>query len=110
MQADFENVLETCRDGDFIFLDPPYKPGEKELKEAHYSHGKFSFNEQIRLSKTIKSLTHRKKKIKWLMTNSAAPEIRALYQGFSITEIPKGTGERVGIYDGDSKEILIRNY
>src|SRR3990172_2376227 len=29
LQSDFERVLELAVDGDFLFLDPPYKPGER---------------------------------------------------------------------------------
>ncbi|GAI33501.1 unnamed protein product, partial [marine sediment metagenome] len=31
---DFEKILDNVNDGDFMFLDPPYKPGQKELKES----------------------------------------------------------------------------
>jgi DNA adenine methylase len=108
LHSDFEPVLDLCRDGDFIFLDPPYKPGAKELLEAHYTHGKFSFDEQVRLSKKLIAIS-KKRKVKWLMTNSADPEVRSLYKDFDIVEIPKGTGDKVGIYDGTSKEVVILN-
>jgi DNA adenine methylase len=109
LQSDFESMLDLCADGDFVFLDPPYKPGDTELEEAHYAYGKFAFKEQVRLANKLKLIT-KQNNIKWLMTNSAAPEIRNLYSEFSITEIPKGTGDRLGIYDGASKEVVIYNY
>ena len=108
-QSDFENILKTVENGDFIFLDPPYKPGEKDLTESHYINGKFSFEEQIRLSELLKEVSE-KKKIKWLMTNSSHPEIKKLYKKFNVARIPIGTGDRPGILSNESNEVLISNY
>ncbi|MBD0294041.1 MAG: DNA adenine methylase, partial [Flavisolibacter sp.] len=33
LNSDFENVISNASKNDFIFLDPPYKPGEKHLNE-----------------------------------------------------------------------------
>ena len=68
-RASYEETLRNVRAGDFLFLDPPYKPGEKDLVEGHYSNGKFSFDEQVTLATQLKELSA-KKRIKWLMTNS----------------------------------------
>ena len=108
-RADFSDVFDTIKDGDFIFLDPPYKPGEKDLTEQHYSNGKFTFADQERLAKKLTAVSEAKK-IKWLMTNSAHPDIKKLYKGLKVTKIPIGTGTRPGILDKSSNEILISNY
>lgn len=109
LQADFETVLDQCGDGDFVFLDPPYKPGERELLEAHYVYGRFTFDDQARLAKKLKEISSRGD-IKWLMTNSAHPEVRGLYADFEVDKIPKGTSSVVGVYTNDSKEVVISNY
>ncbi len=96
LHSDFESILEQCSNGDFIYLDPPYKPGEKEMKHAHY----------IEKLKEISS----KKNIRWLMTNSANPEICELYNDFKIVKIPKGTSNVVGVMTNNSKEVIISNY
>ncbi len=106
---DFQHTLNQVRSGDFIFLDPPYKPGEKEMDHAHYINGKFSFKEQKRLAAQLREVS-KKKKIKWVMTNSSHPSIRKLYSGFKIKTIPKGTSNVVGVFTNNSKEILISNY
>jgi len=36
-KSDFSNVLNDLEEGDFVFIDPPYKPGKKEMDNAHYS-------------------------------------------------------------------------
>ena len=85
LQADFEKTLDSVSDGDFIFLDPPYKPGKKELDHAHYLNGSFSFSEQKRLAQKLIQIT-RDKNIRWLMTNSSHLEIRNLYKEFNILD------------------------
>ena len=107
--SDFEIILNNTIDGDFIFLDPPYKPGQKELKELHYTYSKFTFEDQIRLSNKLKEIS-KIKNVKWIMTNSSHPEIYNLYKNFNIVKIPRGTSERIGIQTENSNEILISNY
>ena len=107
--SDFEGIIRNANDGDFIFLDPPYKPGQKELMESHYTYAKFKFEDQVRLANILKNIC-KKKKVNWLMTNSAHSEICVLYKNFNIVRISKGTSNRIGIHTNDSKEILISNF
>jgi DNA adenine methylase len=109
LNNDFGNVIKAASKNDFIFLDPPYKPGEKDLTELHYSNGKFVFEDQVRLSETLKSLP-KTKCIRWAMTNSAHKDILNLYKGFKIQKIPVGTGAMPGIQLRNSCEVLITNY
>lgn len=109
LEADFEQTLDMCSRGDFVFLDPPYKPGEKEMDHAHYINGRFSFDDQERLAEKLNKIS-KTKKIKWLMTNSSHPSIRKLYKEFNIIKIPKGTSRVVGVFSDNSQEILISNY
>ncbi|MGG3739240.1 DNA adenine methylase [Aeribacillus pallidus] len=106
--SDFEKIIAVAKKNDFIFLDPPYKPGEKEMYEAHYSNGKFTFNDQVRLSESLKSASDRG--VKWLMTNSSHKDITDLYKSFNINKINKGTGSSIGAMTSDSKEVIIYNF
>jgi DNA adenine methylase len=107
--SDFEDTIKSASKDDFIFLDPPYKPGEKDLNELHYMNGKFLFGEQIRLADTLKKIP-KSKNIRWAMTNSSHEDILQLYKGYNIKKIPIGTGERPGIQTNNSNEVLITNY
>jgi DNA adenine methylase len=107
--SDFSDTLLHTESGDFIFLDPPYKPGEKDLEELHYISGKFTLEDQKRLHDVIQKITSQKN-IRWAMTNSSHPEILKLYKKYKIKKIPIGTGNRPGIQTKNSKEILITNY
>lgn len=109
LSSDFAEVIFSASKNDFIFLDPPYKPGEKDLHELHYSNGKFLFNEQVRLADTLKGLP-KSKNIRWAMTNSSHKDILKLYKDFKIKKIPFGTSDKPGIQTKDSNEVLITNY
>lgn len=106
--SDFEKIVDSCTKNDFIFLDPPYKPGEKELKNNHYIYAKFTFNDHNRLAKTLNKATE--KGILWAMTISSHQDILNLYNNIKIFPIKKGTGNKPGSLSYESGEVLIRNY
>ena len=109
LNSDFEDSILNASKNDFIFLDPPYKPGEKDLHELHYRNGKFLFDEQVRLAETLKRLP-KSKRIRWAMTNSSHNDILSLYKEFHIKKIPFGTSDKPGIQTKNSSEVLITNY
>ena len=108
VHSDFEPILDLCADGDFIFLDPPYKPGERDMIQAHYINGRFSFEDQVRLSKKLKEVTD-KCRIRWLMTNSSNREICKLYDDFNIVSVPVGVSDLPGLITNTSNEVVISN-
>ena len=109
MISDFEETITGASKNDFIFLDPPYKPGEKDMLEHHYSNGQFCFDQQIRLAETLKKLP-KSKNIRWAMTNSSHKDILNLYKGYTISKITVGTGDRPGIQTHQPNEVIITNY
>lgn len=106
--SDFEPVIDNCNKNDFIFIDPPYRPGEREMVHDHYRYGKFSFDDHKRLAKTLNRAT--RKGIRWAMTTSAHPDIVNLFRKYNVMSIPKGTGKKIGVLTNSSGEALIRNY
>ncbi len=109
VQSDFEPILDQVQDDDFLFLDPPYEPGKKQMSEAHYIHGNFSFRDQIRLARKLNNIS-KKTRFKWLMTNSSHPDICNLYKDFNTVKVPKGTSKIIGVQTDDSNEVVISNY
>jgi DNA adenine methylase len=109
LNEDYEAIIKNVRKNDFIFLDPPYKPGERDLKEAHYLNGKFSFEDQQRLADILLSIP-KSRKIRWAMTNSSHKDIKKLYQGNRFRKLPIGVGEMPGILTKKTNEVLITNY
>jgi DNA adenine methylase len=109
LNEDFEEVIRTAQPGDFIFLDPPYKPGAKEMDDGHYQYGCFSYKDQVRLANVLREAT--KRSVKWAMTTSSHPDILRLYaESCKIIQVPHGTGTRLGIIDENPEEVVIKNY
>ncbi len=106
--ADFEEIIDESVKGDFIFVDPPYRPGDRELLHSHYLYGKFSYSDYQRLAKVLKRASN--KGVKWAMTISSHPDILDLFPENYIFPIPVGTGKRPGVLTAHSGEVLICNY
>lgn len=106
--SDFQPIIDACETGDFIFADPPYCPGERELMQSHYVYNKFSFGEHRRLADTLLKAT--KRGVRWALTISSHPDILQLHEGNHIVPFSKGTGKSIGILTKNSGEVLICNY
>lgn len=106
--SDFEEVIDRSKDGDFLFLDPPYRPGAREQVHDHYKFGSFRFNDQKRLATSLSRATNRG--VRWTMTNSSHPDIINLYPECAISPLGIGTGEQIGQITNQSQEVIIRNY
>ena len=106
--ADFETIIEVAQPGDYLFLDPPYRPGEKEQIHAHYVGRKFTFDDHKRLAHCINKAN--KRKVLWSLTVSSHPDIIKLYRKFRIVNIPRGTGRKIGILTYNPGEVLISNH
>jgi DNA adenine methylase len=106
--VDFEDVIDECGDGDFIFADPPYRPGEPEMVHDHYRFGKFGFDDHRRLAAALKRA--RARGANWAMTTSSHPSIVAFFRGCPTESIPKGTGKQIGLSVRNSGEVLVRSH
>ena len=109
---DYREILETkTREGDFIYLDPPYNPISSTSNFTSYTNNKFSEKDQIELSEIFIRLHDRKCNI--LLSNSDTPLIRKLYRDFSdytisvkaLRAINSKGSKRTG-----HRELLIKNY
>ncbi|SRR6266487_2901663 len=106
--ADFEDVINETGKGDFLFLDPPYKPGKIEIRHGHYVHAKFTFEDHQRLAKSLHRAS--KRGARWLLTTSAHPSIRTLFPTNFIYPLRTGVGNLPGLIRTRSFEVLIANY
>jgi DNA adenine methylase len=73
----FEVMLQRPGRGDFVYLDPPYAPLSGTARFTAYTAAGFDAEAQTRLQRAVLRLTARGASI--LLSNSAAPQIRALY-------------------------------
>lgn len=105
---DFEETIDTCDSNDFVFLDPPYRAGEREMLHDHYAYGKFDVDDHRRLGACLQRASGRG--VRWAMTTSAHHDIVTLFKRCMITPIARGTGKSIGVLTRDSGEVLITNY
>lgn len=81
--GDYFSVLERyAREGDFVFLDPPYLPVSEYADFKRYTKEQFYEEDHIELSKLIMRLHERGCHI--ILTNSNHPLVHELYAQFSI--------------------------
>ena len=82
--ADFEELINEARDGDFVFADPPYTVRHNFNGFIKYNEKLFSWSDQERLAETLYRAKHRGVSI--LSTNANHSSVRELYQdcGFDL--------------------------
>jgi len=107
MASDFEVVIDACLEGDFIFADPPYRPGARELANDHYLFNQFAFADHKRLARALKAAGDRE--VRWALTTSAHPEILDLFPDESVVRFRMGTGTRPGQLVKNAREVIIRS-
>lgn len=105
---DFEFIIEEATACDYLFLDPPYRPGEREQLHSHYVGQQFTYADHKRLASVLK--TADKRGVPWSMTVSSHPDISKLYKGYIFKNIPQGTGRSIGVHIKNAGEVLISNH
>ena len=107
--ADFEEVVKYAKQGDFVYLDPPYYPISETSNFRNYTSEGFSEEDHLRVFKVFKTLTEKGCLV--MLSNSNSPFIRELFKDFVITEVfanrfinSKADGRKPII------ELVIRNY
>jgi DNA adenine methylase len=110
--SDYKQILlENAREGDFVYLDPPFDPPSSTSSFTSYTTSGFTKRDQKELCDVFSELNDRKCKV--LLSNSDTLFIRELYSEFApyFKQINvsraincKGT-KRTG-----HKELLISNY
>lgn len=77
-QADFEPIVDSCGQGDFAFIDPPYTVKHNLNGFVKYNEHIFSWSDQERLASCLKRFVYRGGKA--LVMNAAHQSVIDLYQ------------------------------
>lgn len=113
--TDFSKAINKSKEGDFLYLDPPYEPISKTSSFTMYDKSGFNKTSQERLKNELIKLNE--KGCKFLLSNSDNGFIRELYRDeiekkkffLNTIKVPRmvnSKGERRGEVD----EIIIKNY
>jgi DNA adenine methylase len=106
LTGDFEEAVAYAREGDFVYFDPPYVPVSDTSDFESYTEAGFGMEGQRRLHAVFQRLYD--KGVYAIQSNSDAPELRELYDGFEIHEVDaKRNINSKGEGRGPVKEILI---
>jgi DNA adenine methylase len=109
LHADFEKTVRTAKRGDFVYFDPPYHPLSKTACFTDYTSGGFPFEEQERLARVFRRLSDGG--VRLMLSNSRTPEIKDLYDGFSIYTVPaKRFINCNGRKRSGAFELIVTNY
>lgn len=109
-KRDFAIAIEKAKEGDFVFIDPPYTVMHNNNGFVKYNAQLFSWKDQARLATAIKAAGDRGALI--MMSNADHGSVRELYDGFgthhSLTRASILAGDPD--YRGSATELLVTNY
>ena len=104
--GDFSYVIEVAKEGDIVYLDPPYRPLSKTSNFTSYNPNGFNEIEQVRLRNICVELD--RKNIFFIVSNSGPAA--ELYDGFKIMKILANRSINSNASDrGPVNEILVTN-
>ncbi len=107
--GDYHPILDLAKEGDFVYIDPPYAPLSATSSFTSYIAGGWDNDEQVSLRDACNMLNERG--VLFMQSNSSAQLIRDLYADYTIVEIEarRSLSARV---DGRHNviELLITNY
>ena len=101
---DYKLVLEEAKEGDFVFLDPPY------LEEKKYAFN-YNKNEAFDISELKNELVSLDiRNVKWMMTQIDTEETRKLFSKYNITEYINKNSYNKSNNITLKNELIIKNY
>jgi len=82
--CDFSSSIKNVKEGDFVYLDPPYAPENKKSFVGYVSHG-FSLETHNKLFSEIKKLD--KDKVTFVMSNSKVDLVTDNFKDYNCEDI-----------------------
>jgi DNA adenine methylase len=83
--CDFEVLLDTAKYKDLVYLDPPYTVAHKNNGFIEYNAKIFSWEDQKRLARVVKTLSNRGCYI--VESNASHKSVAELYKKFNLTTV-----------------------
>ena len=100
--TDFETVIDMANKDDFLFVDPPYAMKQDASVFVKYNHLVFSWDDQIRLWRSVVRAKYRGCKI--VLCNALNDDLASMYRetGFQIKKVNR---RKVMAADGKKRDI-----
>ncbi|MGT2896333.1 DNA adenine methylase [Streptococcus entericus] len=109
LNGDFEQAVADVQRHDFVYFDPPYIPLSETSSFTSYTHEGFSYDDQVRLRDTFKTLDDRGAYV--MLSNSSSPLVEELYKDFYIHRVEATrTNGATSASRGKVSELIITNY
>jgi DNA adenine methylase len=107
--SDFSNSLTNIKDGDFVYLDPPYAP-EKSTSFVGYTKDGFNINQHNTLFQLCDNLTNENKKL--IMSNSDVQLVRNHFNNEKYKTNTISCKRSINAKNPDAKtnEVIVKNY
>lgn len=107
--AGFDFFEDSADKGDFVYFDPPYAPLSATSYFTSYSSAGFDAKMQCALFELCCRLD--KRGVRFMLSNSSAPFVKALYKRFKIERVPairaiNSKAEKRGAV----QEVIVTNY
>lgn len=107
--ADFLDATACAKDGDFVYLDPPYVPVSKTANFTGYTADRFGKMDLGRLAEACRALAS--KGALFMLSNADTPEVRKAFEGFQIDVVQARRAINCdGARRGRAGEVVVRNY
>ena len=106
--SDFEKIIDNAKEGDFIFIDPPYTVKHNLNGFIKYNNKIFSWDDQIRLRHCSTRAVSRG--VQLIITNANHQSIKELYDGLGeLIEVNRASVIAGNVKDrGVCSELVIR--
>jgi DNA adenine methylase len=102
---DFEKSLEMVKNGDYVYLDPPYAP-ENDKSFVAYTEGGFGPDKHAKLFEMI----HAMDGAKMMMSNADVPLVREAFADYKIISLVCKRAINSKKPDSVANEVLVKNY
>lgn len=107
LNGNYTNALENITQRDFVFLDPPYYPINRD-SFVRYDMSPFGISEQIELREICDQLNARG--VRFIQTNSNCQEIKEMYAHYNQVEVGVRRCINTEVDGRRGTELIIYNY
>lgn len=105
-QCDFSESMKNIREGDFVYLDPPYAP-IKDDSFVGYTKDGFGLENHNKLFREVRSLNE--KKVKFVMSNAKVELVTDNFKDYQIDDIEARRAIHCKEPGSKTMEVIIHN-